>query len=160
MWLPFRRRLDHVQPYCSVASHTQEEVRAILLALEQIYQAVFPALNLRKWTGAISTWLTHPLLDPDNSGRVNMDHLRKLVTTALQWTYAAGEKDVTTQTLEAVAEMLTLPRDAIRVIDAPGQRELASEQKDEAKNDRPKRKTRPRAGSSEGNAHPQPEVRG
>ena len=43
MWMQFRRRLDAVQPYCKIAGHTLEEVRAILLALERIYQAVFPA---------------------------------------------------------------------------------------------------------------------
>jgi hypothetical protein len=119
MWMQFRRRLDAVQPYCKIAGHTLEEVRAILLALERIYQAVFPALNLRKWTGAIYTWLTHPLLDPDNSGRVTMDHVMKLVNAALQRTYAAGETDVSASTLEAVAELLTLQRDTIRVLDAP-----------------------------------------
>jgi hypothetical protein len=51
-----------------------------------------------------------------------MDHLMELVTIALERTYVAGESDVTAQTLEAVAELLTLRRDAIRVIDAPGQK--------------------------------------
>jgi hypothetical protein len=118
MWMQFRRRLDAAQPYCKIAGHTQEEVRAILLALERIYHGAFPALNLRQWTGAIYTWLTHPLLDPDHSGRVNMDHLMKLVTIALQWTYAAGEPDVTAPTLEAAADLLTLRRDTVRVLDA------------------------------------------
>ena len=84
-----------------------------------IYHEVFPALNLCKWTGAMYTWLTHPLLDPDRSGRVTMDHLMKLVTLALQQTYAAGKRDVTPRTLEVVAELLTLHRDTIRVLDAP-----------------------------------------
>ena len=119
MWMQFRRRLDAAQPYCKIASHTQEEVRAILVALERCYDGVFPALNLHQWTGAIYTWLTHPLLDPDHSGRVNMDHLMKLVTIALRRTYAAGEENVTTQTLETAAELLTLRRDAVRVLDAP-----------------------------------------
>jgi Bacterial TniB protein len=149
MWMQFRRRLDAVQPYCKIAGHTQEEVRAILLALERIYQAVFPALNLRKWTGAIYTWLTHPLLDPDHSGRVTMDHLMKLVTTALQWTYAAGERDVTTQTLEAVAELLTLHRDTIRVLDAPqaqdAQRASPEETPEERSARHPKERRRAKA---------------
>ena len=38
--------------------------------------------------------LAHPLLDPQKSGRVIMDHLMKLVTMALEWSYAIGEKDV------------------------------------------------------------------
>jgi hypothetical protein len=49
---------------------------------------------LQQWTGSIYTWLTHPLLDPQKSGRVIMDHLMKLITTALEWSYAQGEKDV------------------------------------------------------------------
>jgi hypothetical protein len=119
MWMQFRRRLDRVQPYCRIASHTQEEVRDILGALERIYQPYFPALNLQQWTTAMSTWLTHPLLDPQNSGRVNMDNLMKLVTTTLEWTYVQGGTDVTAQTLEAAVQLLTLQRDSIHVIDAP-----------------------------------------
>src|SRR3989442_14015471 len=60
MWLQFRHRLDRVHPYCRVVNHTEAEVRAILLALEQIYRPSFPELNLRQWTGSIYTWLTHP----------------------------------------------------------------------------------------------------
>ena len=118
MWLQFRWRLDRVQPYCRIASHTEGEVRDILLALERIYRPSFPELKLSQWTGSIYTWLTHPLLDPQKSGRVIMDHLMKLVTTALEWSYAQGEKDVSPKHLQAAAELLTLGRDVIRVIDA------------------------------------------
>ena len=118
MWMQFRRRLDALRPYCRVASHTEGEVRDILLALEHIYRSSFPALNLQQWTGSIYTWLTHPLLDPQKSGRVLMDHLMKLVTTALQWSYAQAEVDVSPQHLEAAAEHLTVRRDKIQVIDA------------------------------------------
>ena len=93
MWLQFRRRLDRVHPYCRIASHTEVEVRDILLALERIYRPSFPELNLRQWTGSIYTWLTHPLLDPQRSGRVIMDHLMKLVTTALELSYAEARKE-------------------------------------------------------------------
>src|SRR5438876_3591051 len=31
MWIQFRRRLDHIHPYCRIASHTDAEVRDILL---------------------------------------------------------------------------------------------------------------------------------
>src|SRR2546421_1176272 len=118
MWMQFRRRLDCLYPYCRVASHTEGEVRDILLALEQIYRPSFPDLHLQQWTGSMYTWLTHPLLDPQKSGRVLMDHLMKLVTTALEWSYAQGEKGVNPKMLEAAAESLTLHRDVIRVIDA------------------------------------------
>jgi hypothetical protein len=77
MWMQFRRRLDHIHPYCRIASHTEAEVRDILLALGRIYRPSFPELNLQQWTGSIYTWLTHPLLDPQKSGRVIMDHLVK-----------------------------------------------------------------------------------
>jgi hypothetical protein len=45
-----------------------------------------------------------------------MDHLMRLVTTALEWSYAQGEKDVSPKHLKAAAELLTLRRDATRVI--------------------------------------------
>ena len=118
MWLQFRHRLDRLHPYCRVVSHTEAEVRDILLALERIYRPSFPELNLRQWTGSIYTWLTHPLLDPQKSGRVIMDHLMKLVTTALELSYAQGEKDVSSKHLQVAAESLTLRRDAIYLIDA------------------------------------------
>ena len=97
-------------------------MRDILLALEQIYRPSFPALNLQQWTGSIYKWLTHPLLDPQKSGRVLMDPLMKLVTTALKWSYAQREADVTSKQLKAAAELLTLRRDNIRIIDAANNR--------------------------------------
>ena len=129
MWMQFRRRLDGLHPYCRVASHTEGEVRDILLALEQIYRPSFPALNLQHWTGSMDTWLTHPLLDPQKSGRVLMDHLMKLVTTALQWSYAQAERDVNPKHLEAAAEQLTLRRDKIHVIDVQGARQREENEK-------------------------------
>src|SRR5437660_826760 len=118
MWMQFRRRLDRLYPYCRVASHTEGEVRDILLALEHIYRPSFPALNLQQWTGSIYTWLTHPLLDPQKSGRVIMDHLMKLITTALEWSYAQAEINVSPKHLKAAAEHLTLRRDKIHLVDA------------------------------------------
>jgi Tn3 transposase DDE domain len=94
MWLQFRRRLDKLEPFCRIAGHTSEEVREILAALEIVYHDPLPQLNLRQWSTAIYTWLTQPILDPTSSGRVTMDYLMKLVTTALEWSYQAGETDV------------------------------------------------------------------
>jgi hypothetical protein len=128
MWMQFRRRLDCLQPYCRVVSHTEGEVRDILIALEQIYRPSFPALNLQQWTGSIYTWLTHPLLDLQKSGRVLMDPLMKLVTTALKWSYAQAEAGVTSQHLKAAAELLTLRRDKIQIIDAENNRLKEDEQ--------------------------------
>jgi hypothetical protein len=119
-WLQWRRRLDKIQSFCRVASHTSEEVREILAALETVYRELFPQLNLRQWSGSIYTWLTQPVLDPANSGRVTMDYLMKLVTTALEWTYQAGEPDVQAETLEQAASLLVLRHDTLRIIDGAG----------------------------------------
>ena len=144
MWMQFRRRLDCSQPYCRVVSHTEGEVRDILLALEQIYRPSFPALNLQQWTGSIYAWLTHPLLDPQKSGRVLMDPLMKLLTTALKWSYAQHEADVTSKHLKAAAELLTLRRDKIQIIDAENNRfkEEQEKQESEEEQERPKPKGR------------------
>ena len=120
MWLQFRRRLDKLEPFCRIASHTSEEVREILAALETEYRELFSQLNLHQWAGSIYTWLTHPVLDPTNSGRVTMDYLMKLVTTALEWSYAAGETDVRAELLERAAELLVLRRDTLQIIDGTG----------------------------------------
>src|SRR5438876_3046394 len=119
-WLQFRRRLDKMNPFCRIAGHTSEEVREILAALEIVYRELFPQLNLRRWTGSVYTWLTQPVLDPASSGRVTMDYLMKLVTTALEWTYQAGETDVRAETLEVAASLLVLRRDTLRLIDGAG----------------------------------------
>src|SRR5437773_5341201 len=119
-WLQFRRRFDKLAPFCGIASHSSEEVRAILATLETVYQQLFPQLNLRQWTGSIYTWLTHPVLDPTHSGRVTMDYLTKLVTTALEWSYVAGETEVKGETLKKAAELLVLCRDTLWIIDGDG----------------------------------------
>jgi Zn finger protein HypA/HybF involved in hydrogenase expression len=49
-----------------------------------------------------------------------MDYLMKLVTTALEWNYQAGETDVQAETLEKAAELLVLRRDTLRIIDGAG----------------------------------------
>jgi hypothetical protein len=82
------------EPFCRITGHTSEEVREILATLEIAYRELFPQLNLRQWSGIIYTWLTQSLLDPTSSGRVTMDNLMKLVTTALEWTHEAGLTDV------------------------------------------------------------------
>src|SRR6266704_4943951 len=119
-WLQFRRRLDKLEPFCRIAGHTSEEVREILAALETVYRELLPQLNLHRWSGAMYTWLTQPVLDPTNSGRVTMDYLMKLVTTALEWSHAAGETDVKTEMLESAASLLVLRRDTLRIIDGAG----------------------------------------
>ncbi len=63
-----------------------------------------------------------------------MDNLMKLVTTALEWTYAAGEMD--TQTLETAVELLTFRRDTIQVLDAPVAKESHTASKEETQDGR------------------------
>jgi hypothetical protein len=127
-WLQFRRRFDKLAPFCRVASHTSEEVRDILATLETVYQQIFPQLNLRQWAGTIYTWLTHPVLDPTHSGRVTMDNLMKLVTTALERSYLAGETEVRVERLKSAAELLVLRHDTLKLIDGAGPTTLAQDQ--------------------------------
>ncbi len=127
-WLQFRRRFDKLAPFCRIASHTSEEVRAILATLETVYQQLFPQLNLRQWTNSVYTWLTHPVLDPTHSGRVTMDNLMKLVTTALEWSYLAGETEVKAERLKSAAELLVLRHDTLKLIDGAGPDALATSQ--------------------------------
>jgi hypothetical protein len=49
-----------------------------------------------------------------------MDYLMKLVTTALEWSYQAGDTDVRAATLEKAAELLVLRRNTLRIIDGAG----------------------------------------
>ncbi len=56
----------------------------------------------------------------------------KLVATALEWSYAQGEKDVSPKHLEAAAELLTLRRDAIHVIDVQSSKDEGEDKKREA----------------------------
>ena len=119
-WLQFRRRFDKLEPFCRVVGHTSEEVREILETLERVYQPLFPQLNLRKWTSFIYASLTQPFFDPTKSGRVTMDYLMKLVTTALEWSYADGDTEIRAETRERAAELLVLRRNTLRIIDGAG----------------------------------------
>nr|WP_242527408.1 hypothetical protein [Ktedonosporobacter rubrisoli] len=127
-WLQFRRRFDKLQPFCRVASHTSDEVRTILATLEQVYQPLFPQLNMRQWTSSIYGWLTNPVLDPTHSGRVTMDNLMKLVMTALEWSYLAGDTEVKAERFKSAAELLVLRHDTLKLIDGAGPEALPQEQ--------------------------------
>src|SRR5262249_54184012 len=65
-------------------------------------------------------WLTHPVLDPTHSGRVTMDNLMKLVVTALEWSYLAGETEVKAERFKSAAELLVLRHDTLKLIDGAG----------------------------------------
>src|SRR6266567_3680715 len=74
-----------------------------------------------------------------------MDPLMKLLTTALKWSYAQHEADVTSKHLKAAAELLTFRRDKIQIIDAENNRfkeEEQEKQESEEEQERPKPKGR------------------
>jgi hypothetical protein len=88
-----------------------------LTTFEEIYRDHFPDLRLRRWTKPIFTWLTHPVLDPDATGRVTMDSLTRFVTGALRRAHDQQARDVNEPMLEATAELMILRRDEIVAID-------------------------------------------
>ncbi len=116
-WRQFRRRMDTEHPYHRVPGHTEEEVSDILTTFEQLYRTQLPDIQLGRWTKTIFTWLTNPILDPDATGRVTMDHLTRLVTTALRRAYERGATDIDATPLQEVADLMILRRDEITVID-------------------------------------------
>jgi len=125
LWRQFRRRLVTSRPFCVVAGHTEEEVRPILAAFEDMYRSQLPDLQLSRWTKSIFTWLTHTTLDPEGSKRVTMDHLTRLVTSALRRSYEQGGSDVDANILAATAERMILRRDEIVEISGlPSERDL------------------------------------
>jgi len=117
LWRQFRRRMDTEQPYCVVLGHTEEEIRPILTTFEELYRSQLPDLHLRRWSKAIFTWLSNPILDPDGSGRVTMDHLTRLVISTLRRAYQQGAADVNATILGEAAEMMVLHRDEVIQID-------------------------------------------
>ncbi len=116
-WRQFRRRMDTEHPYHIVPGHTEEEVSDILTTFEQLYRNQLPDLQLGRWTRTIFIWLTNPILDPDGTGRVTMDHLTRLVTAALRRAYLQGASDINATILQEVADLMILRRDEITVID-------------------------------------------
>ena len=92
------------------------------------------------WIGTEAT-----LLPRRHANLVFLHALMKLVTTVLKWSYAQAEADVTSKHLEAAAELLTLRRDRIRMIDAENNRLKEDEQEkqesgEEQKKPKPKRR--------------------
>lgn len=117
LWRQFRRRMDTERPYCVVLGHTEEEVRHILTTCDDIYRAQVPDLQLRRWARPIFTWLTHPALDPDATGRVTMDALMRFMISAVHRAYEQQATDVNERILETTAERMILRRDEVVAID-------------------------------------------
>src|SRR2546421_12497106 len=81
--------------------------------------------SLTEGCSPLFTWLTHATLDPDGSKRVTMDHLTRLVTSALRRSYEQGGSDVDANILAATAERMILRRDEIVEISGlPSERAL------------------------------------
>jgi type II secretory pathway predicted ATPase ExeA len=121
LWRQFERRFDTEYPVCSVLGHTADEVRDILTTFEDLYRSQLPDLRLRLWADSIFAWLTSPILDPDATGRVTMDHLTRLVTTSLRRAYAQGATNVDATMLGEVAQLMLLRRKEVVPIDgSPG----------------------------------------
>jgi predicted outer membrane lipoprotein len=116
-WRQFRRRMDTEHPYHLVPGHTEEEVGEILTTFEDLYRCQLPGLQLRRWAKTIFTWLTNPILDPDATGRVTMDHVSRLVTSSLRHAYEQGAIDVNATTLQEIADLMILRRDEITYLD-------------------------------------------
>jgi hypothetical protein len=110
VWRQFYRRMDTEQPFCVVDGHTQEEVANILTTFEDLYHDQLPHLRLRRWSKPIFEILTNPILDLDSSHRVTMDHLTRLVTSAIRRVYDRGEIDLNMAILQETADLMILRR--------------------------------------------------
>lgn len=128
LWRQFRGRMDTEHPYYIVPGHTEDEIYEILTTFEQLYCGQLSDLQLRQWTKTIFTWLTNPILDPDATGRVTMNHLTRLVTTALRHAYCRGATNVDAAILQEVADLMILRRDEITMIDGTPPEEFPPEQ--------------------------------
>jgi len=88
-----------------------------LTTFEQLYRSQLPDVQLGRWTKTIFTWLTNPILDPDATGRVAMDHLSRLVITTLRRAYNRGATNIDGSVLQEVADLMILRRDEITKTD-------------------------------------------
>jgi len=116
-WEQLRRRLAIETRYSFVPNHTADEVREICAGYQAIYLPQFPDLDLIRWSTAIFTYLTHPLVDTHGTGRVTMDNFVKLVNLALATAHARGLTNLDDRSLHAAAEVQTLKGDAVAVLD-------------------------------------------
>ncbi len=57
-----------------------------------------------------------------------MDNLMKLVTTALEWSYLAGDTSVRAERFKSAAELLVLRHDTLKLIDGAGPEALPQDQ--------------------------------
>ena len=86
-----------------------------------------------------------------------MDHLMKLVTTALKWSYAQAETNVSPKHLEAAAEQLTFRRDRIQVVDAENRVKEDKNEKQEPAAEQEKPKPKGKKAKEQEKKRPSPE---
>ena len=79
-----------------------------------------------------------------------MDGLMKLITSALELSYAEGRQDVTAHALESAAQLLLLTRDNIPVIDAPTAKKPQTTSKEEIPGQAPAHRPKKRRRAKEG----------
>lgn len=65
--------------YREVEGHTEEETGSIIYTYEDLYRPILPKIKLIDYTGNIYGWLTSPEVDFNNTRRVAMEHLAKLI---------------------------------------------------------------------------------
>lgn len=65
--------------YREVEGHTEDETGSILYTYEDLYRPMLPKIKLIDYTGNIYGWLTSPEVDFNNTRRVAMEHLAKLI---------------------------------------------------------------------------------
>ena len=113
----FLQLMDAERPFLVIQNHSEEEVRFVLTAFEQLYRGQFPQLNLQRWTPYIFTSLTHSVLDPDGTRRVPMALLTRFVESALLRVHKQGATDVDESILQVVTKRMisrrkkTMPSD-------------------------------------------------
>ena len=93
-----------------------------------------------------------------------MDLLMKLVTTALELSYAEARTDVTASALESAAQLLMLTQDNIPLIDAPASKQAQTTSKEETLGQssahRPKKRGRAKEGQPDTSSAPLSEPSG
>ena len=102
----FLSHMDIERPFLVIQDHSEEEVRQVLGAFNQLYSGLFPDLNLRHWATYIFTSLTNPVLDPNGTGRVTMSLLTRFIESALRRAYKQGATDVDATVLEEVTKLM------------------------------------------------------
>src|SRR6266699_795587 len=116
----FLSRTNDLQSY--TCPHKRET------AFERRFQGFLRHAWKERSTKTIFTWPTNPILDPDATGRVTMDHQSRLVTSSLRRAYEQGATDVDATTLQEVADLMILRRDEITKIDALAPEQFPPEQ--------------------------------